>query len=130
VPQGAPQGEAAKLYWVQSGEVVPASELAAAWGLTPQALSPAEKRGALFSITVKNKRFFPREFLVLTRERVEAICRALEPLDAIEKLIFWKQTHGALGGKTVGQALAEGRSEKVVTLAGTRAAQARADAGA
>ena len=31
------RGEAAKVQWVQSGEVVPAKVLAEKWGLTPQA---------------------------------------------------------------------------------------------
>lgn len=99
------QGEAAKVAWVASGEVVSAKTLADAWGLTPQALGPAAARNELFAIVFKGRRYYPREFLVLNRDDVSAVSKALGSLPPSEKLIFWKRAHGALGGKTVLQVL-------------------------
>jgi hypothetical protein len=99
------RGEAAKVQWVASGEVVPARVLADRWGLTPQALGPAAGRGEVFALIVKNQRYYPREFLELDRDTVSAITRALGDLSPSEKLVFWKRPHGTLGGKTLLQAL-------------------------
>jgi hypothetical protein len=126
------RGEAARVEWVRTGEVVPARVLAEAWGLTPQALGPAVHRGELFAVVVKRQRYFPREFLDLDRDDVSAVCMALGRLSAEDKLVFWKRRHGALGGKTIVQALTGKRGGSqlvhVVQLAQARAAQAEADA--
>jgi hypothetical protein len=128
------RGESARLAWVIDGDIVPSKELAQAWGLTPQALGPAEKRGELFSIVLKRQRYYPREFLELTREDVAAVCKQLVPLDPVEKLFFWKRPHGALGGRTALQALSmstDGQGLRmVVQLAEATSAQARAAAAA
>lgn len=127
------RGEAAKVEWVRSGEVVPAKELADKWDLTPQALGPAEKRGELFSVVVKRHRYYPREFLTLNRDDVGTVCKQLEPLDATEKLLFWKRPHGALGGKTVSALLSDSKKAgpqlvRVAQLAQSWSSQARAHA--
>lgn len=125
------QGEAAKLEWVNSGEVISAKTLADAWGLTPQALGPASARGEVFAIVVKSHRYYPNEFLELNRDDVGAVCKALGRLSPSEKLIFWKRPHGALGGKTVLQSLAGKKSDaqlaRVTRLAQAWAAEANAD---
>lgn len=127
------RGEAARVEWVRSKEVVPAKELADAWGLTPQALGPAAKRGEVFAVTVKNQRYYPREFTQLDRDDVGAVCKQLEGMDSSEQLVFWKRKHGALSGKTVYEALSSGRRgqpqlAKVVQLAQSYAAPMRANA--
>lgn len=103
------RGEAAKVEWVQSGEVIPAQMLADVWGLTPQALGPAAERGEVFAVVVKRQRYYPREFLDLDRQDVGAVCKALGNLSPAEKLVFWKRPHGALKGKTVFAALTDAR---------------------
>ena len=125
------QGEAAKVAWVASGEVVSAKNLADAWGLTPQALGPAAARNEVFAIVVKSLRYYPKEFLELNRDDVSAVSKALGSLPPSEKLIFWKRTHGALDGKTVLQSL-RGRKDgmqldRVTRLAQTWAAGANAE---
>jgi hypothetical protein len=124
------RGEAARVEWVRAGEVVPAKTLADAWGLTPQALGPAAKRGELFSVAVKGQRYYPREFLELDREDVSDVCRALAPLTAAEKLVFWKRPHGALAGKTVVQTLSRKKdgSSLLSVLQQARAAAAQIEA--
>lgn len=122
------RGEASKLEWVTSGEVVSARRLADAWGLTPQALGPAAERGEVFAIVVKRQRYFPKEFLELGREHVAAITSALGSLSPSEKLVFWKRSHGALGGKTVLESLVDdadgGQLDRIAKLARTWSSRA------
>jgi hypothetical protein len=125
------RGEAAKVEWVASGEVVSAKTLADAWGLTPQALGPAATRGEVFAIVVKSVRYYPKEFLELNRDDVATVSKALGSLSPAEKLIFWKRPHGALGGKTVLQSLSgkkdSGQLGRVTQLARAWAAEANAE---
>ena len=95
------RGEAVKRQWVATGDLVPARVLAESWGLTPQALGPAARRGEVFALVIKRQRFYPREFLFLDRSVVAAISKALGHLSAATKLIFFKRPHGALGGRTL-----------------------------
>ena len=104
----AARGEAARVQWVKDGLVVPGEQLAQAWGLTRQALAPASERGDVFAVKVGNRLYYPRSFLVLDRESVATICRALGDLGASEKLMFWLRDHGALAGKSVAAALDAG----------------------
>ena len=125
------RGEAAKVQWVDSGEVVPAKALADKWGLTPQALGPAAHRGEVFAVVVQRQRFYPREFLELDRGDVATVSKSLGDLSPEEKLVFWKRPHGALGGKTVSELLG-GRKNgaqllRVARLAQSWAAQAHAE---
>ena len=108
------RGEAAKLDWVSSGEVIPAKTLAYQLGLTPQALGPAAERGEVFALVVKRQRYFPKEFLELDRDVVASVSQALGHISPAEKLVFWKRPHGALGGKTVLQVLTGPKSASML----------------
>jgi hypothetical protein len=137
VPQGLTgaqlRGEAARVGWIRTGELVPAKTLADSWGLSPQALGPAADRGEVFSLTHKRLRYYPAEFLSLERDAVASVNKALEGLSEGEKLVFWKRPHGALGGKTVVQALSSTDKRalsRVLALAKAWAEQASADAAA
>lgn len=103
------RGEAAKVRWIASGEVISATTLAAAWGLTPQALGPAAKRGEVFAMVIRRARYYPKEFLELDREDVATVCKALGELSPSEKFVFWKRRHGVLSGKTVLEVLASNK---------------------
>lgn len=102
------RGEAARVQWVSEGLVVPAEQLARAWGLTRQALAPAADRGELFALKVGNRLYYPQPFLSLDRKTVASVCRALGNLDSTEKLMFWLRDHGSLQGKSVAAALEAG----------------------
>lgn len=102
------RGEAARVQWVNEGLVVPGEKLAQAWGLTRQALAPAADRGEIFAVKVGNRLYYPQSFLVLEREAVAKVCRALVDLGSSEKLLFWLRPHGALAGKSVAAALDSG----------------------
>ena len=104
----AARGEAARVKWVKDSLVVPGEQLAQAWGLTRQALAPASERGEVFAVKVGNRLYYPQSFLVLDRESVATVCRALGGLDSSEKLMFWLRDHGALAGKCVAAALEAG----------------------
>lgn len=119
------RGEAAKVQWVKAGEIVPAKTLAERWALTPQALGPAADRGEVFAIVVKRQRYYPKEFLELDRATVAQVSKALGSLSPSEKLIFWKRPHGALGGRTVLQALTSdaGQAARAAQLAQAWAAE-------
>ena len=104
----AVRGEAARVQWVEDGLVVPGEQLAQAWGLTRQALAPAADRGEIFPLKVRNRLYYPRAFLGMDRQTVATICRALGDLGAGEKLMFWLRGHGALGGRSVAEALEAG----------------------
>lgn len=102
------RGEAARVQWVKDGLVVPGEQLANAWGLTRQALAPAAERGDVFAVKVGNRLYYPQSFLVLDREAVAVVCRALGDLASSEKLMFWLRAHGALAGRSVAAALEAG----------------------
>ena len=104
----AARGEAARVQWVKDGVVVPGEQLAKAWGLTRQALAPAAERGDVCAVKIGNRLYYPRSFLVLDREAVATVCRALGSVGSSEKLIFWLRDHGALAGKSVAAALEAG----------------------
>jgi hypothetical protein len=102
------RGEAARVQWVKDRLVVPGEQLARVWGLTRQALAPASVRGDVFAVKVGNRLYYPRSFLVLDRESVATVCRALGDIGSSEKLMFWLRDHGALAGKSVAAALESG----------------------
>ena len=102
------RGEAARVQWVKDGVVVPGEQLAKAWGLTRQALAPAAGRDDVCALKIGNHLYYPRSFLVLDREAMATVCRALGSVGASEKLMFWLREHGALAGKSVGAALGAG----------------------
>lgn len=102
------RGEAARVQWVKDGVVVPGEQLSKAWGLTRQALAPAAERGDVCAVKIGNRLYYPRSFLVLEREAVATVCRALGGVGSSEKLMFWLRDHGALAGKGVAAALQAG----------------------
>lgn len=112
------RGEQTLVAWVQDGTLIEAKALARAWGLTPQAVGAAAKRGEVFAIKVANRLYYASLFQALERATVAKICKELGDLAASEKLIFWMRKHGGLAGKTVSQALS-GRTSiaRVVEIA-------------
>lgn len=115
------RGAAAKTLWVESGEVVPASELAVHWGVAPSTVSAAARRGEASFIVILGRRYFPKEFLELERDVVREVSLALSGLTPESMLMFWKRTHGALEGRTPAamiQEAGDGKArERLVKLA-------------
>lgn len=103
--------------WTKDGTLVPSTEFAQRWGVSRQALAQATQRGELFSIKVGNRRFYPGVFLSLTRPFVGNIAQALRGAEPDEKLIFVLRPHGALGGRTIAEALSAGMEDRAVSLA-------------
>lgn len=101
------RGDETKREWVQQGSVMPGSLLAAIWGISSRTLRAAVERGELVALKVGARFFYPESFLHLHREMVQALTSALGDLSNEEKFLFWMRPHGALGGKTLGEALKE-----------------------
>ncbi len=116
--QGAlQQGEALKAQWVRDGTLVPSAAMSQAWGVTPQALQQSVARGDLFAMKLAGKTYYLAALRRLDREAAGKVCRALGNVEPSGKLIFWLRTHGALAGKTVPEALAAGKLNRVLQLA-------------
>jgi hypothetical protein len=125
------RGEAAKVRWVQDGDLVPGQQLADSWGITRQALGAAAGRGETFSLKVGGRLYYPSKFLELERVTVSAVCIALGDITPTEKFVFWMRSHGSLGGRTVSDALHAGVAiERIVRLARAWAAERGSAGGA
>lgn len=121
------RGATAKAQWVESGEVVPASALAARWQVTASSIGASARRGGLTSVVISRRRYFPSAFLELEPESAGAVSRALSPLPPQTALVFWKRPHGALGGKTAAEALRiEAGLDRVLGLAQSWSGEAAA----
>ena len=110
-------GELARQAWISDGLVVPSTELATAWGRTRQALDQAVKRGELFRIGIRNRKWYLAVFKELAAADVAKVCRELHRLSDAEQLVFWLRPHGALGGATVEGAFRSRRVGDVIALA-------------
>ena len=125
------RGEAAKVRWVQDGDVVPGQQLADSWGITRQALGAAASRGETFSLKVGGRLYYPGKFLELERATVSAVCIALGDITPTEKFVFWMRDHGSLGGRSVTDAVHAGVAiERIVRLARAWAAERGSAGGA
>lgn len=103
--------------WISRGMLVSGSALATAWGRRKrQALDRARQRHELVSLKISGKHYYPAAFLALPPDSVGIICKLLEDVDPVSQVIFWAQTHGAIGGKTLKEALASGASVASVSF--------------
>lgn len=109
--------EAAKATWIHEGRLISSKEMGASWHRTRQALEQACERGELFNLKIANRRWYPAAFAALDAEQVKAVCQRLRALDPVSSFIFWERIHGSLGGKTITQAIQEGRLPAVLRAA-------------
>jgi hypothetical protein len=111
------RGESRLVNWTQDGTLVPGSKVEVAWGVKRQTVDAARERGEIFSIWVKGKHWYPSEALKLERSVLAVINRALGDVDPSSKLLFLLHQHGALGGHTPADAVADGKFDDVLRLA-------------
>ena len=123
------RGAAARARWIEEGLVVPAPQLAQAWGIRLETLAAATASGEVVSIAIDGSEYFPKALLSLDRLTAGVICRALRQLQDIEKVLFWLRDHGALGGRSVAVALEDGTPTAKVTALAKAWARERTDAG-
>jgi hypothetical protein len=90
---------------VKDGVIVRAEVIAEAWSMTLATLDRAVARGEAFAIVINGRSYCPFEFLRLEPAIVAANCKLFRGVDPSKQLIFWKRANGALGGKTVLEAL-------------------------
>jgi len=111
------RGRLRLLEWEQSGTLISADQFAGLAGVPVTALPEAEARHELFSLTVDGRTLYPAELLKLEPEVATVVCYALGDLDGASKLVFLLRGHGALSGKTVADAVSQGRLDQVIALA-------------
>ncbi|MCK7495827.1 MAG: hypothetical protein MZW92_36285 [Comamonadaceae bacterium] len=107
----------ARLSWIQDGAVLSAEDYAKARGVPVESLAELEREGELFSLDVAGGRWYPAELLKVQAEEAGAVCGELAGDDSARQLIFWMRRHGALGDRTVAEAVAAGLLQHVPGLA-------------
>jgi hypothetical protein len=103
--------------WTRNGELLSADEFAAKLGLTKTELTESEARGEVFSLEVDSGRWYPSELLKIPLENMLVICRVISPLTVGERFTFCVRKHGAVGGKTVAEAIPASGIDRVLWLA-------------
>jgi hypothetical protein len=111
------RGEARLVRWTQDGTLVGGATVETAWGVKRQTVDAARERGEIFSVWVKGKHWYPGETLKFERSSLATINRALGNVDPSSKLLFLLRAHGALGGQTPAEAVADGKLDDVRRLA-------------
>ncbi|ATQ74056.1 hypothetical protein CR152_05625 [Massilia violaceinigra] len=111
------RGEAVLAKWIQEGVLVDANAVADAWNINSPAVHAARKRGEIFAVWAKGKHWYALEALKLERSKLARINRTLGDVDPSSKLLFFLRQHGALGGRIVADAVADGDLDDVVRLA-------------
>ncbi|NHZ43532.1 hypothetical protein [Massilia aquatica] len=82
-----------------------------------QAVNAASKRGEIFSVWADGKPWYPRDGLKLDRSQLARINRTLGNADPSSKLLFFQRKHGALRGRVVAEAVADGDLDDILRLA-------------
>ena len=113
------RGRQARRAWISDRVVLSSAEFAAARGVASEALVALQAGDQLFSLTIEGEVWWPAELLKLSAADASALCSALDGADESSKLVFVMRTHGALGGRTVTEAVANGQLADVLRLART-----------
>lgn len=105
---------------VADGEVLPLPIVAAALGLSREALEQRLREGRMFSVRVGSEEYCPAFFLdkSLDRSQLEDVCLILRYLHDWSKWQFFSQPKASLSGITPVQALLQGSFEAVKESAG------------
>lgn len=114
------KGVAAKEAWVRDGLLVSRELLPQRWDVSLEEIEAMVARGELFELKVGGHMRMPAVFLELPRDLVAEVNRALAEAgaDAASAFVFWHRKHGALGGRTVVDAIRSlGGPYKVAQLA-------------
>lgn len=113
----AETSEKIKNEWIRSGMLISGAALSAAWdGWPRQALDRARKRHELVSLKISGKHYYPGAFLTVSAKSAAVICKLLQDVDPVAQMIFWARPHGAIGGKTLEEALSAGASVESVSF--------------
>lgn len=115
-----------KRNWIAAGLLARGPALGDAWGdPSLQTLEQAEASGELFSLVVNGAHWYPAAFTKLPAATVGVLCQALEGVDPVSKVIFWTRPHGALGAKTLEQAVEAGQLARALQITEAFAAEYR-----
>ncbi len=110
------RGHLARMEWIKSGFLVPSEVYAAKLEIDALDLQKFEERGELFSIVVDGISYYPSDALKMPFSVMSGICAAFKGKSPSERMVFIMRKHGALGGKTVAQAVEDGELANVLQL--------------
>lgn len=114
VARAAGRGQQYLLSLIQRGELVPARDIADAWGITAQALGNRKRAGDVFGLMVNNRLWYPAALKHFpSREDAEHVCGRIRHLPPVEQYLVLTNPHAALGERTVAEALAGGMNKDV-----------------
>lgn len=104
------RGRAACESWIRHGVLVSQEQFAESWGCSVEELAQLVAKRELFELEVQGQMWLPAVLLEVPKEAVFEVNRALTEagIQAAESFVFWHRRHGAMGGKTVVQALLHG----------------------
>lgn len=109
---------------IRQGQLVPLGEFQALMGWTSsRSVARALAAHRIFAMDVEGQPYFPAFFAdaIYSRRHLAAVTRQLGDLPAGAKLQFFGSRKGSLSGQTPLEALAAGRLEIVLRLAGAYA---------
>lgn len=120
-------GHAYLLSLIGDHSLLGSSDLAKAWGTTPQVLRQLAGSDQLVAIKVNRKLRYPVELIRFdSRSDALLVSRCLAKLSAIERVMFMMNEHPELGGRTVSEAFRAGQGLRVLALANRAAETGRA----
>lgn len=122
------RGIAAKEAWVRDGLLVSREQFAVRWSVPAEELAKMTANGELFELEVSGQKWLPAVLLEAPREAVVEVNKALAAarVDAASAFVFWHCKHGALGARTVVDAIRSlGSPYEVAQLARSLSASPR-----
>lgn len=117
IARACARGDAWMSRWIREGVLVDAGTAARAWNTSVQAVDAASKRGEIFAVWADGGPWYLRDVLKLDRSQLARINRTLGDADPSSKLLFFQRKHGALRGRVVAEAVADGDLDDILRLA-------------
>ncbi|MYM92523.1 hypothetical protein [Duganella vulcania] len=115
--RAAARGEERLMSWIHDGTLLLVDKVEAAWSVNRQTVDAAREEGEIFSVWVRDQHWYPAEALKFKREDLAAINRKLGEIDPSSKLLFLLHKHGAVGGMTPLDAVANRKLGDLLRLA-------------
>lgn len=113
------RGESGVLQWIASDLLIAGTVVAAKRGQSRAELEASCESGDLFGLWAKGELWVPLTLVQVPQEHATTVCQAIRSFPVHLRLAFWLRRHGAhLEGRTVFEAIDEGKVDQVVALAG------------
>lgn len=113
------RGESGVLEWIKHELLVAGTVVAAKRGQSRAELEASCERGDLFGLRAKGELWVPLTLAQVPQEHATAVCQAIRSFPVHLRLAFWLRRHGThLEGRTVFEAIKDGKVDQVIVLAG------------